>query len=242
MLNLYTYFLEDYWETSAGKNVLSFNLALYILTDIYTFASRLARSNAFDSGLSLGIELSNMKNRYLAEIYPGAIIADRFPILNYKCNISKIQLRRDLSLPEIFGNPIELAIADTLQILNKFGLSSRLIEEKLIDEQGKLFRRMYVPISIDDPVRNKQIFRDRLMEELCRKYNNLSRNTLTKDFIFNIEDIRKEAMEGFLRPYWDQMLPELQNEEDLIQILPGGKIRLTKKGIMHCKARHSRLY
>jgi hypothetical protein len=61
------------------------------------------------------------------------------------------------------------------------------------------------------------------MEELCRKYN-LSRNTETKDFVFDIEDIRKEGMMGFLRPYFDQKLPELQDEEGFIEVIPGGKV------------------
>jgi hypothetical protein len=64
--------VEDYWEDSGGKNVLSVTSTLYIITEIYEFASRVDENdNILDDDLFIIIALNNMKDRSLVEINPG---------------------------------------------------------------------------------------------------------------------------------------------------------------------------
>ena len=76
---------------------------------------------------------------------------------------------------------------------------------------------------------------------LFYKYYGIIENGSNNEFIFNIDDIKKSpqengfGLEGFDRPYLDELLQMIQDEDGLIKIEEGGnKFRLTKKGMNRC--------
>jgi hypothetical protein len=231
--------VEDYWEVSAGKNVLSATSTLFIVTEIYEFASRIAESNnIFDNGLTIKIGLHNMRNRSLVEVMSGELYEDRLRHLYYRCKDNDVVHQKELTLSDLIHTSKELAVDHTLFILNKFEWSSA---SYLQEQQKKLFRIKKTkerfsdyPVSVDDPSKDKTIFRDRLMQEVCRRYKYLRRNTDSYEFMFSIEDIRKPGMMGFEQPYFIQKIPELQEEDGYIEMISGGKIRLTTRGMQYC--------
>jgi len=76
---------------------------------------------------------------------------------------------------------------------------------------------------------------------LCYKYYDRVENKADTKFVFNIDDINRPlkengfGIEGFTRPYLDELLYMIQNEDGLIKIEEGGdKLSLTQKGINRC--------
>ena len=76
---------------------------------------------------------------------------------------------------------------------------------------------------------------------LFYKYYGIVENGSSNGFIFNIDDINRPlkengfGIEGFTRPYLDELLYMIQNEDGLIKIEEGGdKLSLTQKGINRC--------
>jgi hypothetical protein len=231
--------VEDYWEVTAGNNVLSLTSTLYIITEIYEFASRIAgNSNIFDNELSIGIELHEMRDRSLVEIDPGEPYTNRLVYLKYESRDNDLRSRKEMTLADLVGTSEELATDHTMLILSKFGWRSPSYlkdgQEKFLKNTSRQMPFQY-PISVDDPSRDKEIFKRRFIQETCRRYRYLRRNTNSIEFIFEIDDIRKSGMEGFERSYFVQKLPELEKEEGLIEVVPGGKFRLTSRGIEHCE-------
>jgi hypothetical protein len=76
---------------------------------------------------------------------------------------------------------------------------------------------------------------------VCYKYYDIMENRADTQFVFNIEDIKKPpqedgfGIEGFDRPYLDELLQMIQDEDGFIKIEEeGDKFRLTQKGINRC--------
>ena len=76
---------------------------------------------------------------------------------------------------------------------------------------------------------------------LCYKYYDIGENKADTQFVFNIDDIKKSpqengfGIEGFDRPYLDELLQMIQDEDGLIKIEEGGgKFSLTQKGVDRC--------
>ena len=76
---------------------------------------------------------------------------------------------------------------------------------------------------------------------LLYKYYGIIENGTNNEFVFNIDDINRPlkengfGIEGFTRPYLDELLYMIQNEDGLIKIEEGGdKLSLTQKGINRC--------
>jgi hypothetical protein len=104
-----------------------------------------------------------------------------------------------------------------------------------------------VPSSFDNNNKQRQEDKQRLINNLmgrggvCYKYYDLGENKADTQFTFNIDDIKKPpqengfGVEGFDRPYLDELLQLIQDEDGLIKIEEGGnKFRLTNKGINCC--------
>ena len=222
----------------ASSTTVAFVSKCIFIGEIYKFASRIAESNnVYDNELVIRIELHNMKNRSLVEIRRGEVYTDRLWDLHYSCRDNDLVQQKELALSDLIRTTKELAIDHTLSVLNKFEWSSASYLE---EQQKKLFMIKSkgssddFPISIDDPSRDKKIFRDRLMQEICRRYKYLRRNTDSYEFVFSIEDIRNPGMMGFEKQYFIQKLPEPQDEDGYIEILPLEKFRLTSRGIQYC--------
>jgi hypothetical protein len=94
---------------------LSFLCTLYTLTEIYEFASRLAKKGIFDDFLTVSITLHGMKNRRLVTFDIRRSLYD-----NHICNIQNIQLSRKISVSEMIGTSNDLAIDDTYRTFERF--------------------------------------------------------------------------------------------------------------------------
>ena len=76
---------------------------------------------------------------------------------------------------------------------------------------------------------------------LCHKYNDLKQNRGYADFIFPVDDIKKATEEGrfcitgYERPYLDELLRMIQDEDMLIEVLNEDRFRLGQGGINRCK-------
>jgi hypothetical protein len=75
---------------------------------------------------------------------------------------------------------------------------------------------------------------------LFYKYYGIIENGTNNEFVFDIDDINRPlkengfGIEGFARPYLDELLYMIQNEDGLVKIEGGNKSRLTQKGINRC--------
>jgi hypothetical protein len=104
-----------------------------------------------------------------------------------------------------------------------------------------------VPSSFDNNNKKRQEDKQTLINNLmgrggvCYKYYDIVENKADTQFVFNVDDIKKSpqengfGIEGFDRPYLDELLQMIQDEDGLIKIEEGGnKFRLTKKGMNRC--------
>jgi len=76
---------------------------------------------------------------------------------------------------------------------------------------------------------------------LCYKYYSIIENGTNTEFVFDIDDITKPpkergfGIEGFDRPYLDELLQMIQDQDGFIKIEEkGDKFSLTQKGIDRC--------
>ena len=90
---------------------------------------------------------------------------------------------------------------------------------------------------------DKQTLLDILMGNgvLCYKYYGIIEDRTNNEFVFDIDDIKKPpqengfGIEGFDRPYLDDLLHMIQNEDGFIKMEDGGdKFSLTQKGVDRC--------
>ena len=90
---------------------------------------------------------------------------------------------------------------------------------------------------------DKQTLLDVLMGNgvLCYKYYSIIENGTNTEFVFDIDDINKPpkergfGIEGFDRPYLDELLQMIQDQDGFIKIEEkGDKFSLTQKGIDRC--------
>jgi hypothetical protein len=90
--------------------------------------------------------------------------------------------------------------------------------------------------------KDKQTLLDILMGNgvLCYKYYSIIENGTNTEFVFDIDDIKKPpkengfGIEDFYRPYLDELLYMIQDQDGFIEMQEGDKFRLTQKGIERC--------
>jgi hypothetical protein len=110
-----------------------------------------------------------------------------------------------------------------------------------------MYSRCLVPPFIDNNHKKRQEDKHTLLNSLmgngvlCYKYYGIIQNGVDTQFVFNIDDIKKPpkedgfGIEDFDRPYLDELLHMIQNEDGFIKIEEGGdKFSLTQKGINRC--------
>jgi hypothetical protein len=76
---------------------------------------------------------------------------------------------------------------------------------------------------------------------LCYKYYAIIEDRTNTEIVFDVDDINKPpkengfGIEDFDRPYLDDLLHMIQNEDGFIKIEDGGdKFSLTQKGVDRC--------
>jgi hypothetical protein len=109
-----------------------------------------------------------------------------------------------------------------------------------------IYARRFVPSFLDNNQKrqeDKQTLINNLVGKggVCYKVYDIKGNGADTQIEFNIDDIKKPpqedgfGVEGFDRPYIDELLQMVQNEDGFIEIKEGGdKFRLTQKGINRC--------
>jgi len=132
---------EPYGYPSKGnewprtRTVKSILMTLYTVTEVFTFASRLASNKIFDKTVHISLKLKNNDNRSL-------IFEDSFRILyaDYKSKINEIIIARDVTVEDILANSSSLAMDVTVEIFHRFNWLAEDIKNVLKDDQEKFLK------------------------------------------------------------------------------------------------------
>lgn len=118
-----------------ANNVKSILMTLYTVTEIFTFASRLASNKVFDNSLHISIKLKNINNRLL-------MFEDSFRTLyaDYRSRINEMSIIRDVTVEDILANSANIAMGVTVEIFNKFNWLSKDIEIAIKEDQAKFLK------------------------------------------------------------------------------------------------------
>lgn len=121
-------------------------LTLYQISEVFQFASRLARS--IPDIWRIEIKLCDMQDRMLDIRVP-----ERFGLYaDYKCGVPEISLSAELDSWSLQARYADLAIEKALEVMDCFGWSEKSMESSFRREQERLYRwgetkSMPVPIS-----------------------------------------------------------------------------------------------
>lgn len=118
-----------------GGSFLSILSTLYLITQMYEFAARLAEKGVFDGEMEMSLELYDMNNRQLF-----FWDATRTLFRAYICHIPTITKQQPISVERLLGSSAELALETTLSIFERFNWDEppRGI---FVEEQKKLLER-----------------------------------------------------------------------------------------------------
>ena len=121
-------------------------LTLYQISEVFLFASRLART--IPDIWKVEIMLCDMQDRMLDIRVP-----ERFGLYaDYKCGVPNISLSVELDSWSLQVRYADLAVEKTLDVMDHFGWREKRLETSLREEQDRLYRwgetkSMPVPIS-----------------------------------------------------------------------------------------------
>ena len=87
-----------------------------------------------------------------------------------------------------------------------------------------------IPIAIDDPVKDVEIIRERLMDEPCKRQRDTKRNGKLEPW--NITHVWQSAFQS--REYIDIFIERYRTTSEYFEILPNDMIRLTERGKKYC--------
>lgn len=142
--------VEDWWKGSTldaelgarygPREVLELIMALYRLTEIYEFASRLAQKEVFDGQMSLTIELRGMRGRRL--------ICLSKPVFSafgpYISQEEGFKFEATLLVQDLIARAAEHALEQSLRVFELFNWRDARLPENvsnLRDDQRKLLER-----------------------------------------------------------------------------------------------------
>jgi|YelNatPaOPRAMG01_1025707.scaffolds.fasta_scaffold80303_2 hypothetical protein len=112
--------------------ILEVIMTLYTMTEVYEFASRLAKQNIFNGTLSISTNLHGMNNRALTFFEIG-----RSLVRGYICRIDEIPRKQEISVETLLDKKREIALDETIEILKRFNWMSAS-KEILKEDQRKL--------------------------------------------------------------------------------------------------------
>jgi Putative DNA-binding domain len=138
--------MEDYWRDTSSKNVLTIRNALWSITEIYKFASNLALRNIFDGKITVEIQLHGMKSRQLAEMHREGLDQVLHPYYGHKCSVESLPFSRDIETADIIGKSSELALDQTIWLLERFGAYSPQLRYQLQESQEGFLKSNYDPL------------------------------------------------------------------------------------------------
>lgn len=118
-------------------NVKEILMTLYTVTEIFTFASRLASNKLFDKRLHISLKLNNTNNRSL--IF-GESSFQRALYEDYNCKINEMNIERDLLVDDVLKNFPQLAMDVVEEIFHKFNWHSKDIKSVLKNDQEEFLK------------------------------------------------------------------------------------------------------
>ena len=124
--------VDQYSHIKPGQ-LLGVNMTLYTVTEIYTFASRLAEQRVFDKGMTIRIDLNGMKGRILSTLDPM-----RRLFRDYVCSEKKLSYEIATRNEEILSNVADLSLKHTLWIFERFNWNPSAVINLLKEDQRRL--------------------------------------------------------------------------------------------------------
>lgn len=125
--------VAGYADTDPG-DALSVLNALFAITEIFEFASRLATSTVLEDEAYVEISLTGLEGRTLIMLDPGRILSGR-----YTCAVNELTQNWTLTTEELLGGSRELALDYAGWLFNRFNWQNVPLEvfegdqEKLIE-------------------------------------------------------------------------------------------------------------
>jgi len=126
--------VPQYADIEPGS-VLGVIMALFSLTEIYEFASRLAEKDLFDRTAFMSITLHGMNNRGLKFFDERRTLFE-----DYICRINDLPREKTIEVTELLGKGREMALDDAIWILQRFNWMD-VSRDMLREDQKKLFER-----------------------------------------------------------------------------------------------------
>ena len=121
-----------------NQRFLSIINALYTITEIYFFATNLAKSANFGKETEIIIELGNVEGRIL--FFWGESFRHLFQV--YTCRYQPIKEERIIQTEELIKNPAELALDFTMDIFKEFNWKDAS-KNVFVGDQKKLIERRF---------------------------------------------------------------------------------------------------
>lgn len=133
---------EDDWygdtlrKIKPGTNLSVIN-AVYLITEIFEFLSRLAKNALYEEGVQVDIRLIKTAQRELVILDPM-----RVPLINkYKTEINEIPFTVEYSCEQIIQNAREEALKVIIHIFQRFGWDNPPIGVFKSDQENLIARR-----------------------------------------------------------------------------------------------------
>lgn len=126
--------IEDGEPTVPEKSLLVL-ATLYSFTEIYEFARKLAEKGVFGQHATISIELHKLQDRSLRMLEFGR---ELYP--DYRSIEDSLPIRKILSKKELSETSHELALNDTVWILERFGWTGSYVTEMLRKDQEKFLK------------------------------------------------------------------------------------------------------
>ena len=117
------------------ESLLDIISTLYTVTEIFLFASNLAK-NLIKDDMQIIIELNMTKNRLL--FFWGNPF--RYLSMPYVCNYEPVKIEKTISYNELMDNPNEIALDTTIEILKQFNWKN-VKREMFIEDQRKFIEK-----------------------------------------------------------------------------------------------------
>src|SRR5207248_1641499 len=112
--------------------------AIYRITEIYEFASRLAAKNIFGNDMHITVTLHGMKNRTL-------VVTDsrRKFFADYTCRIDDLPFAKTVTVEKMMAESADLALENIQWFFERFNWSQVPVDSIKNDQRKLLERRLH---------------------------------------------------------------------------------------------------
>jgi len=100
-------------------SILEVSMTLYSLTEIFQFATNLARKNLFDESAFVSIKLHGLMNRTLQSFDFGRRFWNQ-----YTCHINSFPIEKEIPVKTLLEKNDEIALTETFEVFKRFNWAS----------------------------------------------------------------------------------------------------------------------